>query len=347
MRWFNRLVLLLSLASPSFAAEPAEGPTWRVAPPAAPQLDALPDEPAEWTVVDGLYARVHGPAHRTDLLLRVANHAAVSLPALAERLGVPIGDTVHIYVVSSMDEFRQLQPGTPPTWADATAYPELGAVFLRAPELRPGTEDPLETVIDHELVHILLGRAFAPADPPRWLQEGVAQVYAGEFGPEDARTLTGAPVMSLGQLHNGFPREAGQARLAYVLSADFVAWLGYEYGDSAVPTLIRAMAREQDIGDAVHVATGMPIAEVEQAWRDRLADGPPAWLRWVEDGRLAFGFGALALIGGGILRRRRFHQRMTEREAEEALEEQRRREQTWDRVHAHGGSAGGWQGVAY
>lgn len=345
MRWFTRLALLLSLASPSFAEEPADGPSWRAGPPKAHQLDTLPHEPAEWTVVDGLYARVHGPAHRADLLVRVANHTAKSLPALAERLGVPIGDTVHIYVVSSMDEFRELQPGMPPTWADATAYPQLGAVFLRAPELRPGNEDPLETVIDHELVHVLLGRVFAPANPPRWLQEGIAQVYAGEFGPDDARTLAGAPLMSLSELQGGFPRDAASARVAYALSADFVSWLGMEYGDAAVPTLVRAMAREQDVGDAVHAATGAPIHEVERAWRDRLSDGPPAWLRWVEDGRLAFGFGAVALVGAGILKRRRFHQRMEEREAEEAAEEQRRREQAWDRIHA--GPSGGWSGVAY
>lgn len=336
MRWLTRIALLLSLSVPAFAGEPS----WRVAPPKAPVLEHLPAEPREWQTIDGVYARVHGPEHRSDLLLRVANHAAEALPRLAAELGVPIGDTVQIYVVSSMEEFRALQPGLPPSWADATAYPDLGAVFLRAPELRPGTDTPLEKVLDHELVHVLLGRVFWPADAPRWLQEGVAQVYAGEFGPDAAKVIDRGPLMSLTLLQNGFPRDAQQAQVAYALSADFVSWLSMEHGAGAVPTLIRSMARDHDIDRAVRAATGSDLDTVQQEWQARLQDGPPAWLHWLDDGRLVYGLGAIALVGGGYLRRKRFHARMAQREAEEAEEDRRRAQAAWHRVH------GAWPGVA-
>jgi hypothetical protein len=89
-------------------------------------------------------------------------------------------------VVASDADFRALQPGQPPTWADATAYPAAGPICLRAPALRSGTDTRLEQVLDHELVHVLLGRAFAPAQPPTWLQEGIARVFAGEVGAYSA-----------------------------------------------------------------------------------------------------------------------------------------------------------------
>jgi hypothetical protein len=73
--------------------------------------------------------------------------------------------------------------GPSPEWADATAWPELGAIFLRSPDIRVGGDEPLEQVLDHELVHVLLGRAFGDEQPPIWLQEGVAQVLAKQLGP--------------------------------------------------------------------------------------------------------------------------------------------------------------------
>src|SRR5690606_24960154 len=110
-------------------------------------------------------------------------------PELADELGVPIGDTIHVYVTPSTQAFRELQPGSPPTWADATAYPGRGVVYLRAPEARGGAADPIEQVLEHELTHILVGRAFLPNHPPSWLQEGVAQVVSGEHEPGLSREL--------------------------------------------------------------------------------------------------------------------------------------------------------------
>ena len=92
---------------------------------------------------------------------------------------LPVGRTVHVYVARTQEQFRTLQPGNAPTWADATAYPGMGTVFLRDPKIRIATDEPVEQVLDHELVHILLGRAFAPAIPPSWLQEGVRPASRG------------------------------------------------------------------------------------------------------------------------------------------------------------------------
>ncbi len=318
-RWFSALALAVALASSPAQAEP----TISAAPPRVVQ--ELPPVPADWETVPGTFVRVSGAPRHSTLMLHLANHAAVSLPRLARELGVPIGDTIQVYLVSSDAEFRAIQPGRPPMWADATAYPGAGAIFLRAPAARGASETALETVLDHELIHILVGRAFAPVDPPSWLQEGIARVYAGEFGPEDARVIHGREggLLGLGELAGNFPRDATRARLAYAQSADFVAWMRNTHGDATVPALVRALAREQDLDQAVAIATGVPLPKLERAWLSRLEDGPPAWLRLFETGEVFFGAGALALIGAGVTRRREFKRRMMEREAEEREEEER------------------------
>lgn len=319
LRWLASLGLLAALAAGPAAAEPTIS--------AAPDrmVAELPPVPPEWETVPGTFAEVSGDPRHNALLLQLANHAATALPRLARALEVPIGQTVHVYLVDSHQAFRSLQPGAPPMWADATAYPASGAIFLRAPGLRGTPDQPLEVVLDHELIHVLLGRAFAPADPPSWLQEGIARVYAGEFGPEDARIIAGRPgaLLLLGELDNGFPRDPARAQLAYAQSADFVSWLHQLYGPGTVPALVRALAREQDLDQAVLTATGVPLNQLERRWLARLEGGPPRWLKAFDGGELFWGVGAFALVGAGITRRRAFRQRMLDREEEERVEDER------------------------
>lgn len=310
------LLALLTLLAPTASAQ-----TWTAAPEAIEVEAELPPVPQHWTTVPGTWVRVHGHDADTALLLRLARHASQAFPRLAERLQVPTGGTVDVYVATSDAEFRALQPGDPPLWADATAWPRLGAVFLRSPDARDGTADPIEQVLEHELVHVLLGRAFAPATPPTWLQEGTAQLLAGEVGPQVARTLArGAAsggLVSLEALERGFPDDPLRAELAYAEAADFVGHLEGTYGPDALPTLVRASAGGATMRQAVRQATGRFLEDVERDWEARLG-GPAFRLAGLAGGDWAWGVAAFALVGAGIARRRRFRQRLREMEEEEA-----------------------------
>ncbi len=321
MKTFVRSCLLwvfLSLASAGAWAQ-----QWQ----SAPVLEAhteLPVTPQGWTTVKGTYLRIHGAEDRTELLLRLSQHGSSAVLRLAEDLGVPIGKTIHVYVAGTEAQFRSLQPGRAPTWADATAWPRLGVIFLRDPQIRPATDEPLEQVFDHELVHVLLGRAFDPALPPAWLQEGAAQVLAGQAGPEVARTLsssslTGGP-MSIASLERRFPDDPVRARLAYAVAADFVQYLQASHGDAIVSDLVRSSLEGRSLSATVHAATGSPLEAVEAEWGQRWSKkaAVPASLlanlsEWV------FILGALMLPIGWVFRRRRFHRRLQEMAEEEAL----------------------------
>jgi len=312
------LVVFLVLAPSAIAQE------WSVAPDVQDQSIPPPALPEGWTTVRGTFLRIHGPEHRTELLLRLSRHGSAAIPRLAETLQVPIGNTIHVYVADTDARFKALQPGRPPLWADATAWPGSGLVFLRDPRLRGGDLEPIEQVFDHELVHILLGRAFAPERPPSWLQEGAAQVLAGQAGPDVARELSQAHlrggIVSLLTLERGFPRDALRAQLAYAEAADFVQYLQAEHGDGVLPRLVQASAGGQTLAAAVRTTTGQSLEEVEDAWSSRwkqsaaLTVGPLAQL----DGWL-MGLGGVMLLIGGVLRRRRFHRRLAQMEADELL----------------------------
>lgn len=302
----------------------AVAPAW-AAPEWHPLHDALPPRPTieapagGWYTEDGLYARVHGDWEDRQTVRRLADHAATAVPRLSRALRVPAGGALDVYVVDSA-AFARIQPGAPPDWADGTAWPLDGLVFLHEPRSRPGMADPLEQVLDHELVHVLLGRAFAPARPPRWLQEGVAQLYAGEVGPDVALTLGQAAGLGglppLGWLAGRWPADALQARLAYAQSADFVAWLAGEHGEDVVPRLVDEVRGGKDLAAAVEAVTGRPLAAVEADWRDRWVESW-GWLRVLADSSLWLGIAGLLVVVGWWRRRRRAQARLRRWEAEE------------------------------
>lgn len=327
----RRTLLALFAALALAWSAPGRAQEWTTAPPphdptagAVEEPTLPPDPPRDWITMHGSFVRVHGPPEHHALLLRIARHASDALPRLADALGVPIGTTIHLYVADSDATFRELQPGLPPTWADATAWPRRGIIFLRTPEVRGGMARPIEQVLEHELVHILLGRAFAPHATPNWLQEGVAQVMAGEYSPDTTRELARGLLMgeliSLQRLSRGFPTHPVEARLAYAQSADFVSWLRAKHGEESLRVLVREMSAGKGIEAAVHAATGRMLDDVDRAWREGLVSSPLA-LTPVLEGLdvLLLGAGGILLVGAGVMRRRRFRRRLEEMERQERL----------------------------
>ncbi|MCB9680677.1 MAG: hypothetical protein H6733_04325 [Alphaproteobacteria bacterium] len=307
--WALALALLLAPAAfagaePEFANPPSAVPVGWEPPP-------LPDD---WVEVSGVAFVAHGHAEDLALLDALEAHGSAALPRLARELGVPLGGTFHVFVADTPAEFVTLQPGSPPTWADGTAYPSIGAIYLRHPDLRGGLAKPLEQVLDHELVHVLLGRAFGEVPVPHWLQEGVAQVLAGETGPElperIARGSMGAALFDLQGLERGFPSDPHRADLAYAQSADFIQWLGASYGPDALRDLIRLTREQRSLTEAVHRITGLPLDEIDARWRARLQATTPFFGSADQLEGFLWGAVGLMLLGVGASRKWTFWRRM-------------------------------------
>ena len=118
--WFITLITVIGLwlttLVPAQAAEffPIdERIEWEEAPPPVPD---------DFVTVSTEHLQLHGHPNHRRLLENLGEHGEASLPTLSQRLGVEIGDVIHVYIADSNTEFRSLQPGAPPTWADATAW---------------------------------------------------------------------------------------------------------------------------------------------------------------------------------------------------------------------------------
>jgi len=324
MFWFRKFLLCAVLLLGIGPTAAGQGWVKTPEPESNDWIGAELELPSDWISIPAEYGWVHAdPADRPSALV-LARHAAERIPALAQELQVPVGPRIHIVLAHTTEHFRDLQPRPSPDWADGTAWPRRGWIFLRSPRLRDGTASPLVQVLDHEIVHVLLGRAFSPRPVPRWLQEGMAQLLAKEYTPELTRTLArgalGKNLLGIHEITRGFPRDPARAHLAYAQSADLVAFIRSEYGPEALPTLVREMTQGEHFGPALSIATGEMVDDVDAAWRARLGQSHFALTPLLDEG-MWWGLGALLVPLAWLVVRRKNRVRLKRWEREEVLED--------------------------
>ncbi len=295
--------------------------------------------PAGWGVVESPWLRVHAAPADQRAADRLVTAGSRQIPELSARLGLPAGGPVEVYLAPTAAAFRSMQPGSPPDWADGTAWPRQGLVFLRSPAIRSGTAEPLEQVLLHELAHILVGRAFGGEQPPRWLQEGVALHVAGEMGPDRTALLMRqfpSALIRFEALAEGFPDDPLTAQLAYAQSGDLIGMIAAEHGEAAIGRLVRELAAGEPMPVALRRVTGESPVTLEERWRARWTD---PWQKIPSTAELLLYMGGIGAMGAAawrtVERRRRIFARWEqEEEQERRLQEQRRAQLRQNRERA-------------
>ena len=165
---------------------------------------------------------------------------------------------------------RQPQADKAPEWAAGLAYPERNRILLKAPRAALyGTIDPFGTLA-HELAHLVLHQALAPARVPRWLDEGFAMVSAREGNFRTTAVLTALTLrkdfIPLATLNRNFPVAPDQAEAAYAQSFSMVAYLLYHYGRAAFRDFLLALKGGATLSRASQAAFGSSFYELERRW---------------------------------------------------------------------------------
>ena len=242
------------------------------------------------------------------------------LADVVDRTGLAAPRHIDVVLASTPEAFAAAQPGDPPDWAAGTAYDERSEIYLRTRLPRTGPSN-LEQVFTHEVVHIVLGRAWKRGDPPRWLNEGLSKYLAGEMAPGEhavlARAAAGGSLLSMETFTNGWPSRAAHARLAYVQSVDFVAFLARQ-GDEVLPTVIGQMATGETLDTALVAATGDTLEIQEERWRSRVTVWH-ALIPVLGSSGTFWGIGAVLFLFAAVKRRRAFHLKVAELEEAERL----------------------------
>jgi hypothetical protein len=192
------------------------------------------------------------------------------VPEVENRLGLALADSVAFIVTPNQQEWGRLAQGTP-LWANGVAYAERGYAVLKSP--RFGSQNgPLPVTAVHEYIHLLLHAGAPRAEIPRWLDEGLAQVLAGQMEYVDTEVLARAAAANrlhtLWQLEGLMGMSALDARQGYAEAAAAVQLLQTRFGISGVSNLVHELRKGKRIEDVFPSIFGQPFSAFENDYEN-------------------------------------------------------------------------------
>jgi hypothetical protein len=211
-----------------------------------------------------------GDAAFGDALLDTARR---SLNAVNALVPVPPDAPLKVYVYSSASDLQSALFLGGETWQGGHANPKLGVVLVTITP-GPGQSIEMETLIPHELAHVMLYRSVGDgySSLPAWLNEGIASLAELYPNPDYEQALTTASqsssLMQISDLCDAFPQDASRAFLAYAESQSFVRFLRDTYGTSGLFSLTSAYGDGLGCDQGVMRALGTSLVSLDTRWRE-------------------------------------------------------------------------------
>ena len=136
----------------------------------------------------------------------------------------------------------------------------------------------LESVLKHEMIHLLLHHHIRSDSLPRWLDEGVAQWLSGGLAELLAappptlleEALLSGELIPLRELTEEFPSDRMRLLLAYEQSRSFTAHIAAKYGDRKILELLSRLKSGTEVHEAFAATLNSPLQVVEQQWVEQL-----------------------------------------------------------------------------
>lgn len=276
-------------------------------------------QPAADTLAAGSVRVIHAP-RQLPLAREVLASATRPVPLPGFGRGAAPESTTIILAPTPRD-FAAATGGGAPEWAGGIAIPSERVIILPTYPI-PGVR-PFDAAVTlrHEIAHLVVAERL-PAPIPRWFTEGYAEVAAGGWDVGSGWTLRVAFMLGraprLDSLELEWPRSAGRARLAYLLSATMVDHLRRRTGEEGFALLLQNWRREGTLDRAVRVTWGMTMGQLENEWRKDVRRRY-GWLSIAANvGLIWFAAMILGLVAL-IPRRRRNRERMAAMERENLM----------------------------
>ncbi len=255
------VVLLAGLLAAATAADPA------VAEDETPQLPEL---------------KIEGPRSHAGLIELLEGFDRRAFSRAMELVGLTDpGPPIRVLIAPE---------GTPaarraPSWSLAYAIGEAGLVVLLPSRVdaRGSVAYPdrsLDTVLQHEVAHVLIARAAGRRPVPRWFNEGLAIYAARPWGIDDRTRLVWATFghgPRLADLDDSFRAGSYRSSRAYALSAAFVRYLLDRHGPEVAARILAGLGEDLSFAAAFRRATGSSLAATEERFWSYL----DFWHKWM------------------------------------------------------------------
>lgn len=220
-----------------------------------------------------------------------------------------------------------------PNWVAGYAVAARDLIVLFPTRTPSYPNDSLESVLRHEIAHILIGRAARGRPLPRWFGEGLAITVERPWGLNDRTRLAWTRLvegrLTLATLDRRFLEGGASPARAYAISGGLVRRLIQEHGAAAPAEILSMVAVGRSFDAALRIATGRSLRSVELDFI-RGQSVVERWLPWLTSGyTLWSSVTLLALLAIWTHRRRRQARRQQWEAEEAALWEEPDRDDRW------------------
>lgn len=193
------------------------------------------------------------------------------VPPIEQKLGVRLAKRVRIDLTLSREQFQQKTRGSVPNWAGGVANPSQNWIVVKAP-LFFGQGVPLEVLTAHEISHLLVYEAAGDDYVPRWFNEGLCQILAGESRSGSLARLSRAAasdrLIGLPRVDQVLSFNSQMADLAYAEAHSAADRFVDQYGWETVRSLLTGVRNGKDFENAFEDATGVNYEVWQVEWMD-------------------------------------------------------------------------------
>ena len=278
------------------------------------------------------------PAQQATTLPRLIIDAPASLQGTAERVGrfklQPLetammlaglthpGQPIQVLLIAE----DSLLARNTPRWISGFADSARQLVVLFPERSKSYPTSSLETLLHHEIAHVLFSRAAQGQPLPRWFNEGLALAAERPVGLGDRSRLAWSLIrhgrVSLEALEQLFSEGRGANQRAYTISSALVRYLLVTYGDTSMGHILTLVGKGQPFEAAFEQVTGESVDRAtDKFWSQQ------AFLSWWVPFLTGPAFlwtviTLLALYATNVRRRRRAAQRLLWLEEELTLSEE-------------------------
>jgi hypothetical protein len=200
------------------------------------------------------------------------------------------------------------------------ARTDLDAIVLpRYASNRTRGSDDLR-VLRHEWAHIGLAQHLEGLSVPRWFHEGYAEYASGGWDAQEGWKLRAALALGnappLDSLSLDWPRDTGQAGLAYMLSGSAVDYLMRSGGEPGLRLFLARWRTGGSFEAALRSTYGVTFAQFEEDWIGHVKRRY-GWLLLLSHSVMFWLFLSLALGALFLMRRGRTRERLARLRAAE------------------------------
>ncbi|MGB9594741.1 MAG: peptidase MA family metallohydrolase [Candidatus Poribacteria bacterium] len=230
------------------------------------------------------------------------------LPKVTANIDCLMDRKIDIWFCETRKEFNRAVNAPIQDWAVGCAYPLQARIIILDPVLSEYRRLDLERIVKHEITHVVFGLCIGENidNVPKWFNEGIAMFISDDWGYGNYWTILTATIgnslLPLSSISDNFPTSEYQVRLAYSQSFSIISFISKRYGNEAMKSCIRELAKGKTFNEALVTATGANIDWIESIWLKDLKKRYK-WLSILSSGFILWG-GIIFILWIAIFRQK-------------------------------------------